>query len=80
MNFPVIVSQNSNGTKATKVVAVDETIGQNILSPAIWNASRRGRPSSIFLSAYSTITIALSTNTPTDKIKPNNIIIFMVSP
>ena len=80
MNLPVIVSQNSSGIKAASVVAVDDIIGQNIRSPASLKASRRARPSSILRSAYSTMTMALSTRTPTDRIRPNKIIILMVSP
>ena len=80
MNFPVMVSQNKSGMKAANVVAVEDTIGQNMRSPASWKASRRGKPSSIFRSAYSIITMALSTKTPTDRMRPKRIIILIVSP
>ncbi len=80
MNFPVTSFQNRSGKKAANVVAVEEIIGQNIRSPAILKASSRSTPSSIFRSANSTITMALSTKTPTDRIRPNRIIILMVSP
>ena len=80
MNFPVVDSQNSKGKKAASVVAVELIIGQNIRSPAILNASRRTTPSSILRSANSTMTMALSTKTPTERMSPNKIIMLMVSP
>ena len=80
MNLPVVDSQNNRGMKAASVVAVELIIGQNIRSPAILKASKRARPSSIFRSANSTMTMALSTKTPTERISPKRIIILMVSP
>ena len=62
------------------VVNVDAIIGKDILVEACLNDSLISRPSAIFLSAYSTTTIAPSTKSPTDKIKAKRTTKLIVKP
>ena len=80
INSPAIPGQNISGRKAASVVAVDDIIGSDIFLDALAKASFTLKPSFIFLSAYSTTTIAPSTNSPTDKIRANNTTILIVKP
>ena len=59
---------------------IETFIGKDIFFEALANASFTLRPSLIFLSAYSTTTIAPSTKRPTDKINANKTTIFIVNP
>ena len=71
INSPANPGQKINGKKAARVVTVDAIIGNAIFFDAIEYAFDIEFPSFIFLSAYSTTTIAPSTRRPTDKIKAN---------
>ena len=71
MNCPGTPGQKSIGRNAQSVVAVDEMIGQNMRFAASVYAAIGPEPSLIFLSAYSTTTIAPSTSIPTARIRPN---------
>ena len=62
------------------MVAVELATGQNILLAASTYADIGPVPSAIRLSAYSTTTIAPSTNIPTAKISPNMTIFEIVTP
>ena len=80
INSPAKPGQNIRGRKAAKVVAVDEIIGKDIFFEALAKASFTLKPSFIFLSAYSTTTIAPSTKRPTDSIKAKSTTMLIVKP
>ena len=80
INSPANPGKKRRGTKAASVVAVEEIIGRAIFLDAPAKDSLMVKPSFIFLSAYSTITIAPSTSNPTDKISANKTTIFIVNP
>ena len=75
---PVVSGQKSKGKNTASVVAVDAMIGQAILLDASLNALNLSTPSAIRLSAYSTTTMAPSTNIPTLKISANKTTMFKV--
>ena len=80
INSPGTPGQNNIGKNAHNVVAVEETMGQNILLAAEPYASIGPVPSAMRLSAYSTTTMAPSTNIPTASINPNITILEIVIP
>ena len=80
INSPASPGQKRRGTKAASVVAVDEIIGSAIFLEALAYDFLTLNPSFIFLSAYSTTTIAPSTSNPTDKISANKTTMFIVNP
>ena len=77
INSPITPGQKIRGAKAINVVTVEAIIDKAIRLDASAYASFLFIPSIIFLSAYSVITIAPSTNIPTASISPNNTTIFM---
>ena len=68
------------GRNAARVVAVEAVIGQNIRCTAALYAAFPSRPSFIFLSAYSTITIAPSISMPRPNKSPNMTMKLYVKP
>ena len=80
INCPGTPGQKSIGKNAHRVVAVELTTGQNIRLAASTYADIGPVPSAIRLSAYSTTTIAPSTNIPTARIKPNITMLEIVTP
>ena len=80
INSPAIPGQKIKGIKAARVVAVEEIIGNDIFFDAFAKASFTLNPSFIFLSAYSTTTIAPSTKRPTDSINAKSTTMLIVKP
>ena len=80
INSPAKPGQKIKGRNAAKVVAVEEIIGSAIFLEDSEYACFIDNPSFNFLSAYSTTTIAPSTNKPTESIRANNTTILIVNP
>ena len=80
INSPTSPGQKAKGAKAASVVKVEVVMGQAIRFAASLKACRGEAPSESLRSAYSTTTIAPSTNIPDARISEKSTTMLMVRP